>query len=86
MEQPELTGIAPVPPVVKSKRKTYVGAPSTCDICNGAFKGVMYNAMTRDGPWGNICKSCFAFDGIGLGTGLGQRYVLEAEGWIKVAG
>ena len=86
MQQLKLPGVAPVPAPIKSKRTTYVGASITCDICNGAFKDVMYDAKTRGGPWGNICKSCFAFDGVGLGIGLGQRYVLEPEGWIKVAG
>ena len=86
MEQPELAGIVPAPVTVKSKRKVYVGAPSTCNICNGPFCGQMYDGKTTTGPWANMCESCFRFFGVGLGTGLGQRYVLEADGWIKVAG
>lgn len=86
MKQQELAGIPPVPKATPTKRKTYVGAPSTCNVCSGAFKGVMYDARTQSGRWANLCTGCFHAYGSGLGTGLGQRYVLEPEGWIKVAG
>lgn len=86
MNQLHLIGVKPAPAATPTKRKTYVGAPATCQICNGSFDAVMYDARTQFGRWANLCTGCYKRFGCGLGTGLGQRYVLEADGWIKVAG
>jgi hypothetical protein len=62
------------PPVV------YANPPSHCNICSDDFKGTMYDAKTRMGPWANMCRACFEVYGVGLGTGLGQKYQqLNAE-------
>lgn len=61
--------------------------PKRCDICKGPFESVMYDAKTIPGPWGNLCQGCFITHGLGLGTGLGQRYELQTDGsFIKTEG
>jgi hypothetical protein len=35
-----------------------------------------YDGKTTRGPWANMCESCFQANGVGLGTGRGQRLVL----------
>lgn len=51
-----------------------------CDICADGTKAE-YDAKTRMGPWGNLCKPCWATHSYGrLGTGMGQRLVLADAG------
>lgn len=38
-----------------------------------------YDAQTKQGPWGYLCDSHFRTLGVGLGTGKGQRLILENE-------
>lgn len=72
----------------------YVNAPSNCDLCGGDFEGVMFDAKTKFGPWGNLCTECFMVHGVGLGTGKGQKYDRKlvndngatVERWVLVAG
>lgn len=60
---------------------------NNCDVCGGKFNSVMYDAKTSHGPWGNLCQTCFAFEGGRLGTGLGQKYELQKNGrWLKTGG
>lgn len=47
-----------------------------CDVCRA--KPAAYDAKTKSGPWGNLCEDCYKEHGIGLGTGLGQRLILQA--------
>lgn len=50
-----------------------------------------YDAKTIQGPWANLCGPCYIRFGVGLGTGKGQRLVLESEesvhtreaGWLE---
>ena len=60
--------------------------PSKCDLCGKEDLKEFYDAMTKMGPWGCICKKCFKTHGIGLGTGLGQYYIKEGKNFIKKAG
>lgn len=71
-----------------SERTVYwKGNLKDCNICHGPFGTVMYDAKTIAGPWGNICQGCFITHGVGLGTGLGQRYELQHDGkFLKTAG
>jgi len=49
---------------------------NNCDICNGEFNGVMFDAKVH-GAWGNVCQSCFNSDSRAqLGIGFGQKYEL----------
>ena len=66
---------------------TYINPPKTCDVCYSQVGDVMYDAKTVYGPWANMCENCFNTIGVGLGTGLGQRYVKNNEGtFIKQEG
>ena len=38
-----------------------------------------YDGKTTMGPWANMCEDCFQDYGIGLGTGLGQRLILDTD-------
>lgn len=62
--------------------------PEACDICKQALKAVFVDAKTRNGPWGMLCPGCHRVHGVGVGTGLGQRYVRQqSDGrWMKTIG
>lgn len=49
-----------------------------CDLCGHGTKAT-YDAKTKQGPWGFLCKPCFDEHGVGLGTGKGQRLVLRGQ-------
>ncbi len=42
----------------------------SCDFCG---KPAQYDAATVFGPWANMCEADFKTNGIGLGTGRGQK-------------
>ena len=42
-----------------------------CDICSSTT--ARYDGRTIFGPWANMCQACFDTNGIGLGTGKGQK-------------
>jgi hypothetical protein len=57
-----------------------------CQISSKPFDGVMYDASTPLG-WANICQEVFDRYNCRLGTGLGQKYLLQDDGrWLKVEG
>ena len=63
--------------------------PKNCDVCGEPFDNKdFYDAKTRLGPWGMLCVACFRKHGVGLGTGMGQRYMYDPfkKEWIKKAG
>lgn len=62
---------------------SYINAPKVCDCCSDPFGSVMYDAKTIQGPWANMCETCFKRFGVGLGIGRGQRYVLVDGKWEK---
>lgn len=45
-----------------------------CDICG---KEAGYDAKTQYGPWAYLCERHWLLFGIRLGTGFGQKLVLE---------
>jgi hypothetical protein len=47
-----------------------------CDFCSNP---AVYDGKTIMGPWANMCGSHFSAHGVGLGTGRGQRLILEGE-------
>ena len=59
-----------------------------CDWCEDQILGVMYDArIPKIGQWANLCPSCFWNLDCTLGTGRGQRYMLQPDGsWIKAEG
>jgi hypothetical protein len=70
------------------KPVVWVGAaPACCDLCKETIAKVFYDARTRFGPWACLCQACFDLDGVGLGTGRGQKYRQLTDGrFYKVAG
>lgn len=70
--------------------KTYWLSPlpaTGCQLRNKPFGGVMYDANLPGIGWGNWCQETFEQFGGKLGTGLGQKYVLQDDGrWLKVEG
>lgn len=54
----------------------------SCDICSmlGVFMvPARYDGATVHGPWAFMCEDHFRSDGVGLGTGMGQRLILPDE-------
>jgi hypothetical protein len=52
-----------------------------CDFCdpvqNGRPVPAVVDGKTTHGPWANMCQDHFDMIGVGLGTGKGQRLVLQ---------
>lgn len=47
----------------------------SCNICKQEITSETFvDGKTVFGPWALMCESCHKKAGIGLGTGLGQRY------------
>ena len=51
--------------------------PTKCDVCTQPLVGSWIDGKTTHGPWANMCHSCHAMLGIGLGLGCGQMYSVE---------
>ena len=69
--------------MAKEGTVAYVATMPMCDICtvNGdPTVPAQYDAKTTEGPWANLCITHFRLYGPGkLGTGLGQKLVLEQD-------
>lgn len=62
-------------------------APAHCDMCKAPIDKMFFDMRTTMGPWGNGCSGCFHKYGVGLGTGMGQRYELQTDGrFMKTGG
>jgi hypothetical protein len=58
--------------------------PKACDLCSVSLDGVDFvDGRTVYGPWANMCLPCHETSGLGLGTGLGQKF--DKDG-LKVGG
>ena len=70
--------------------KTWSGTPpATCDLCPTSISTEFVDGRVRGGSsWAILCPDCHARYGVGIGTGLGQRYRFnpESELWEKVEG
>ena len=72
---------------MKIKKKWLGIVPSMCDICQNKIADEFFDAKTDAGPWANMCPECFIKFGVGLGTGLGQRYIKANDNeFIKIGG
>ena len=58
----------------------------TCDFCHKEITGALYDGKTCFGPWATMCPACWAENGVGLGTGRGQKYEMHDGKLIKVEG
>ena len=56
-----------------------------CDFCQQEVapgewvNKARYDGKTRFGPWANMCERHFRAHGVGLGTGKGQKLVLQGQ-------
>ena len=62
--------------------ETQVARLPACDICKVEFSSsepnlAAYDGKTTSGPWAYMCEDHFDGHGVGLGTGRGQRLVLD---------
>ena len=60
-----------------SETKKWKGTwPAKCDFCHGELTKVDWfvDGRTKQGPWALMCPVCHLMDGVGLGTGRGQKY------------
>ena len=64
---------------------TWLGS-HTCDFCHKEITDILYDGKTYLGPWATMCPTCWAENGIGLGTGRGQKYEMHDGKFIKVEG
>lgn len=58
-----------------------ITAPRVCDVhlARGMEVQATVDGKTVLGPWANMCTECHERYGVGLGTGRGQRLILEAS-------
>ena len=56
--------------------KVTVEALPLCDF-DPSHGDAAVDGKTKMGPWANMCESCFAANGVGLGLGRGQRLILR---------
>jgi hypothetical protein len=50
-----------------------------CDLCSDGKTLAQYDAATKMGSWAYLCEAHFRDYGVGLGTGAGQRLVVEGQ-------
>ena len=67
--------------------KKWLGTwPAKCDICKDLLSEDYYfvEGRTIKGPWALMCPICHQLNGVGLGTGLGQKY--DSKTLVKLGG
>ena len=74
---------------VPQESKYWLSPLGGFDDFDRPYKGVMYDAKTKFGPWANMTEESYMehryFDKLGLGKG--QKYVKQPDGrWLKVEG
>ena len=75
--------------ITKSRGDRWIGEVKSCDICNKNFSSELYmidGPIVRNGPWGNLCASCYCKNMLPLGIGRGQLYRFDGERWLLVGG
>ena len=81
------------------KTKTWSGPVKEVDDFGSPITDAFFDGKTQWGPWAIMSPTSFERFGVGLGTGLGQKYQKATDGlarngdvntltveWIKVAG
>lgn len=68
------------------KEVKWLSPAETCDICHISLttKAYFVDGRTKFGPWALMCPACHRTNGVGLGTGFGQKYNSKTK--IKIAG
>lgn len=63
-------------PYVLPPAKWVSKPPVACDTCRKPLSKFFVDGKTRMGPWATMCVPCHQVLGVGLGTGLGQKFDL----------
>lgn len=63
-------------PALEGRKTVRVSSTKYCDFC---LRKAMYDGKTRFGPWAYMCQMCFQDNGVGLGTGQGQRLIVTTD-------
>ena len=70
--------------------KWYGTQPEKCDLDGEPIEDLFFDGATKTngtvGPWAIMCPHCFREHGVGLGTGVGQRYEFIHGEWVKTGG
>jgi hypothetical protein len=66
--------------------KTWMGSVPKQDDYGQKIEDEFIDGKTKEGPWAMMTPVSFAINGVGLGTGKGQRYKKEGSRWIKIEG
>jgi hypothetical protein len=70
-----------------TKQAIWLGQTKCCNVCQGPFTTELFDAKLITGQWGTVCDGCFKTFGLGLGTGLGQKYAKrDNDIYVKVEG
>lgn len=67
----------------------WLGDLTNCDLCKRPFDEARFmidGGITKTGPWGCLCATCFLSGHGELGWGKGQLYKKERDDWRLVAG
>lgn len=66
-------------PETKQKKKWLSPRPLACELCGAKIikQNHFIDGKTTSGPWAIMCMACFFINGVGLGSGRGQRYDVE---------
>lgn len=64
---------------------TYYSGEKVCQLCDSDLREAeLVDGKTNRGPWATMCISCHAWQGLGLGLGVGQRYLpTQTNGKIR---
>jgi V8-like Glu-specific endopeptidase len=78
-------GVSPHHLIRESHMTRLIPQPTTCDACAAPLGRTAYDARDPlSGSWGIFCPQCFTFRGCQLGTGRGQLYRRQPEGWYQL--
>lgn len=70
-----------------AKKVYWLGDVKASDDFGDEITTQFIDGRTNRGPWGIMTPANHVLHGVGLGTGLGQLYRLQADGrWLKVEG
>jgi hypothetical protein len=72
---------------IMTRKKYWLGHPPGVDSFGKTIYDVFIDGKTTEGPWAFMTPLSFELYGMGLGTGLGQKYKKQDDGkWLKIGG